>query len=239
MEAKQLTGPNAGSLKYDIFTALSVAGLHGSPGLHVSMLRLCALITARYNWRREELSVGQRDMARMWNVNERTVKREIKRWTEAQLLICKRPGVRGRVGAYRLNLAQVCRMSEPYWSAVGPDFVERMTAFNPVQASKVVKVDFGGANPEIPPQEPVSAKKGTWRAAAQRFRQLHPENYVNWIAPLEFVSDDGRLLVLRAQTKFASRYIATHLMGALSEAIETEIGPMRRVEIVVDGARSL
>jgi hypothetical protein len=40
-------------------------------------LRLITLITARYNWMRDELAVGQREIARLWSVDERTVKREM------------------------------------------------------------------------------------------------------------------------------------------------------------------
>ena len=96
MNPLRLTGPEAGVIKYDLLTALSVAGLNGSPTLQTSLMRLIAAVTSRYNWRADELSVGQRDLARMWSVNERTVKREIKRLTDAQLLICTRGGVRGR-----------------------------------------------------------------------------------------------------------------------------------------------
>ena len=87
MDAKRFTGPQAGSQKYDLLTALAVAGLCGSPGFQTSMLRLIALVTARYNWARDELTVGQREMARMWSVDERTVKRELKRLTTAGVLV--------------------------------------------------------------------------------------------------------------------------------------------------------
>ncbi|MBM7070406.1 hypothetical protein IU397_22950 [Actibacterium sp. 188UL27-1] len=224
-------GPNAGSLKYDILTAISVTGMNGPPVQQVSMARLGLLITARYNWRREELSVGQRDMARMWNVTERTVKREIKRWTESKLLICKRAGVRGRVGAYRLNLPELFRISGPFWAAVGPDFAERMAGLNPVQEATVVKVDFSQADAV----EDSPIPKGSWRAVLHRLRQLHPESYANWMASVSFISDDGRHVTLGTQTKFAARYIETHLMAELSEAIETELGPFRRVILIVDG----
>ena len=72
MEQIKRIGPKAGSLKYDLLTALSVAGLHGSPTEQTSLMRLNALITARYNWRLEEVSVGQVELARLWSVNERT-----------------------------------------------------------------------------------------------------------------------------------------------------------------------
>ena len=134
MDAKRYTGPQAGSQKYDLLTALSVAGLSGSPGFQTSMLRLVALVTARYNWGRNELTVGQREMARLWSVDERTVKREIKRLTAASILLQLRPGVRGRVAAYRLNIAEIHRLSAPVWDRVGPDYADRMAQQAPPPA---------------------------------------------------------------------------------------------------------
>ncbi len=69
-----MTGPCAGVVKYDILTAL---GLHGVPSAQASMLRLITAIMARCNWRSEEMTVGQRDLARLWGVAERTAKREV------------------------------------------------------------------------------------------------------------------------------------------------------------------
>ena len=136
MEPKRLTGPGAGSMKYDVLTALVVSGLHGSPAQQISMTRLCALITARYNWKLDHFCVGQPEMARMWHVTERTVKREIKRWVDDRLLICVRKGVRGRVGAYRLNMLRVFEMSRDVWTAVGTDYAERMAELDPAQRSE-------------------------------------------------------------------------------------------------------
>ena len=56
----RLTGKGAGAEKYDLLTALSVAGLSGSPTEQTSMLRLIAVLTARYNWAADELSMGHR-----------------------------------------------------------------------------------------------------------------------------------------------------------------------------------
>ena len=117
VELKKLTGPQAGSLKYDLLTALGVAGLHGSPTVQTSLMRLSAMVTARYNWRLDEISIGQAELARLWAVNERTVKREMKRLTQDGWIICLRPGVRGRVGAYRLNYSRIYENTQPYWTA--------------------------------------------------------------------------------------------------------------------------
>lgn len=224
MELRKLTGPSAGALKYDILTALNLAGMHGGAKAQVSMMRLMAVITARYNWRREELSLGQRDMARMWGVTERTVKREIKGWLGAKLLVCTRPGVRGRVAAYRLNIAEVYERSAPFWAQVGPDYTERMGATNPVRETRVVQVDFAT-------RKVAQVETGSWRAVAERLRKLHPEKVANWLGQLQFVEDDGRHYVLRAETVFTARFVETHLRAELIEAIETEVGPQRRLMI--------
>jgi len=85
MDSRRVTGAGAGAVKYDILTALTVTGLNGTGGEAVSMARLIAVITARYNWRLDELSMGQREMAMLWGVGDRTVKREVKRWLEEGL----------------------------------------------------------------------------------------------------------------------------------------------------------
>lgn len=226
MDAKKLTGPRAGSLKYDLLTALCVAGLHGTPVFQTSMLRLTALVTARYNWRLDEVSVGQRDMARMWGVNERTVKREVKRLLTDTILICKRKGVRGRVGAYRLNYAEIYRRSQPVWAEVGPDFEERMAEFVPDVNTSVVKVDFG----KSPVPSPENAEhKPEWRHVLRRLKCRTPDLYLNWYANLELDRVDGGVVHLRAPTKFVARYIETHLIRELIGAIEIDLGPVERI----------
>lgn len=228
MQAKRLTGPNASALKYDVLTALALSGLQLGPPMAVSMQRLSLVITARYNWRTEELSLGQRDMARMWNVTERTAKREVKRLTDSGILICSRAGVRGRVAAYRLNLKYLFELSEPFWPAVGPDYADRMAASNPVQSSDVVKVNFGATPPDTVSNSP------EWAAVAKRIEQLHPQIYASWIAPLRFLGDDGYILRLKGPSPFACRYVETHHMRELMEAVEACIGPQRRIVISAD-----
>ena len=79
MHSLRPTGRGASSRKYDILTALSAFALRGSKHEQRRVLRFMLLITARYNWRRDRLSVGQREIAMMWSCDERTVKREMAR----------------------------------------------------------------------------------------------------------------------------------------------------------------
>lgn len=226
MNSLRLTGPEAGVLKYDLLTALSVAGLNGSSTLQMSILRLVAVVTARYNWRADEFVVGQRDLARMWSVNERTVKREVKRLTESGLLICKRPGVRGRVGAYRLNQARIAEMSKPCWPLVGPDFEARMG-----ERYTRVEVNVVPLRPvlESNPANPVSAMPGTWEKAMARLASDEPNQFNAWFAKLGFCSFVGGTLTLSCESTFAQRYIDAHLTHVLLRVVEDEMGPVARI----------
>lgn len=229
MMQPKLVGQKAPAIKYDILTAIGLIGLHGPAAQQVSMLRLSTLITARYNWRLGELTVGQSQMARMLNVTERTIKREVKRWTALEILTCKRKGVRGRVGAYQLNLFGVSKLSEPFWDAVGHDFADRMSAVFPKPAETVVSVDFaphrGAEAPDVP--------KGPWQRVSARLREQYPQQHASWIAQLTFVSDVEGRFTLRAPSAFAAQYIKTHLGQALSAAIAVEIAANPRLVIEV------
>lgn len=233
MELKRLTGAEAGSLKYDVLTAMAIAGLHGTATQQTSMIRLIALVTARYNWRNDELTVGQRDMARMWNVNERTVKREIKRLTNANILICKRQGVRGRVGAYTLNIAKLGSISKKNWTAVGPDFDDRMSKNISQNNAKVVKVDFGTKLVAQTQDDTKVQASGTWQSVLQSLKSTDAASYSNWYARLTLKSNKAGTVELLAPNKFVANYIQTHLNTPLHRALEKEFGTINEVRISV------
>lgn len=234
MDAKRYTGPQAGSQKYDLLTALSVAGLSGSPGFQTSMLRLVALVTARYNWGRNELTVGQREMARLWSVDERTVKREIKRLTAASILLQLRPGVRGRVAAYRLNIAEIHRLSAPVWDRVGPDYADRMAQQGPPPAAPTVtQVDFAAAQPADPTLQidPPAGQGGPWARTLARLAQLEPALHRSWFAALTPGACEAGVLTLRAPSQFQARYVQTHHQRLLLGTAQMEFPDLRRIEI--------
>lgn len=225
MDAKRLTGANAGSLKYDLLTALAVFGLHGTPRDHLATSRLIAVVTARYNWRLDEFCVGQRDLAKMWNVTERTVKREIKHWITTGLVICKRQGVRGRVGAYRLNYAAIFRLTESAWPYVGPDFQDRMSGNAPVQHAAVVKVDFAAKTRVTHTEDP------EWAAFCSHVQDQAPGAYSSWISQLTFVDKDTRAVTVHAPSKFVAQYVATNLSRLLDDACTAAFGRGRRIVV--------
>jgi len=221
----RLTGAGASGLKYDVITALSVAGLSGSSTLQVSMMRLIALITARYNWRLDEFCVGQRDMAKMWSVNERTVKREIKRLTQSDVIRCIRPGVRGRVGAYRLNYHQIAAMSEHVWREVGPDFDQRMRERYGQPSAKVVQLST--ATPTV------NDTSDPWMRSLRHIETKDQNVYQAWFSKVTFVAYENGILTLKAPGSFISRYIETHLLGTLIEAAEPEFGKIQQVKLLI------
>lgn len=232
MDVKRFTGPQAGSQKYDLLTAMSVAGLNGSPGFQTSMLRLVALVTARYNWARDELTVGQREMAQLWSVEERTVKREIKRLTAASILLQLRPGVRGRVAAYRLNIAEIHRLSAPVWDRVGPDYSDRMArqTVPPSTSEKVVRVDFKGQGTRPDVADPAAAASGDpWARTLTRLAELEPALHRHWFSPLTVAGYEGGVLALRAPSRFLAQYVQTHHLRLLTGAAQLEFPGLRRI----------
>lgn len=211
MENGRVTGAGSSATKYDILTALTVAGLNGDGRDQVSMARLTSLITARYNWRIDELSMGQREMASLWGVGDRTVKREIKRWLETGLLIVRRSGVRGRVAAYRLNMSRICDVTEPIWHLVGTDFCERMQRLRP-GGDRVIRLDKIRATQALP-----ECAEG-WDQVRQQLASIFPAQFEAWIAPLA-AHDDGSQIVLEARSAFAAEYVKTHFGRDIVDAI--------------------
>ncbi len=226
MKAQRIAGPAAGGLKYDLLTALSVAGLNGTQTLQTSLMRLIALVTARYNWRLDEFTVGQRDMARMWSVNERTVKREIKRLTEAGIVICKYGGVRGRVGAYRLNYPRIAELSRPSWALVGPDFERRMEERFPAPGIKVVQM---ASYAEKPVSEPEMTSEPTWGAVLAALARTDPGLTKAWFSRLRFIGLCDRTLTLEAPSAFVQRYIETHHIELLVDMVRQQMGQVDQV----------
>ena len=77
MQRARPVGREAASKKYDILSALMAHALSLDPASQKLALRLMSLITTRYNWQRDELTIGQTEIARLWCVDPRTVKREM------------------------------------------------------------------------------------------------------------------------------------------------------------------
>lgn len=210
MLASKLVGRDASTKKYDLLTALSTYALSQDKGMQRLVLRLMVLITARYNWRRNELSMGRKEIARIWSVDERTVKREMAKLRNLGWVRVKVPAARGRVAVYSIEFKLISVATEAIWPLVGPDFVERMSALYPQSEVKVVKVDFGARKIEAPEVDPETGDRGKWRAVRGLLRNADPDVFRNWYDNLIFREFCAGVVVLQAPTRFMANHIKTH-----------------------------
>lgn len=219
-------GRDASARKYDFITALGAYALAGGKHDHRLVLRFITLVTARYNWAQNELAVGQREIAQLWSVDERTVKRETAKLRGSGWLVVKRQGARGRVTKYGLDLDTILEATRRYWPNVGPDFDLRMRG-SP-EPSRVVSLPLRGVAPMPPKQD------GTEWALAQTI--LHSEDagvYGSWIHHLKRQSRAGGRLTLLAPSRFHGAYVQSHLMGRLLVALQAIDSDVTQVVITV------
>lgn len=229
MLASKAVGRDAATKKYDMLTALGTFALSQEKGTQRLILRLMVLITARYNWRRDELSMGRKEIARIWAVNERTVKREMAKLRNLGWVQVKIPAARGRVAVYSIDFKAITNATKEVWASVGPDFGERMSVIYPQSEVKVVKVDFGAKN--IQPEIPETGDRGKWRAVRNALRDADADVFRNWYDKLVFENyADGNLRV-RAPNSFIARHIETHLDKALLDAAARVFGDVSAVRI--------
>lgn len=211
-------GRGAAARKYDLLTAMGAFALAQGKAPQRLVLRLMTLVTARYNWGRDELAVGQREIARLWGCDERTVKREMAKLRAMGWLEVRRQGARGRVTEYALGLERILEDTKGRWDAIGPDFALRM---GEAPAPEVVPLPVRG---EVPAPD---ISKGTEWVLAQAI--LHAEDaatYGAWLRHLVRQERAGGRLVLRAPSRFHAAYVETHLKGrvlAACEAVDEEV----------------
>lgn len=229
MLASKPVGRNASALKYDLLTVMGAYALSQEKGRQRLVLRLMTLVTARYNWTRDELAVGQREIARLWAVDERTVKREMAKLRAMGWLKVKRQGARGRVSEYGLCIERILEDGRSRWADVGPDLEHRLS----------------GADSEPPPDKvvplPVRSRAeapdlsdGTeWSLAQALLHAEEPGLYSSWIAGLRRRGRAGGRLTLAAPSRFHATYVNTHLLSRLREAFRAVDAGVD--EIVVEG----
>ena len=211
MHLARPVGRGAAVRKYDLLTALGAYALAQPKGTQRLILRLITLITARYNWGRDELAVGQREIARLWSCNERTVKREMSKLRALGWLAVRRQGTRGRVTEYSLSIDVMLGDTQDHWRMVGPDFEIRLQGVP--GESKVVSLPVRGdvASPDL--------SSGTEWALTQAV--LHAEDpglYAAWIRALQRTGRAGARLTLAAPSRFHAAYVETHLKDRLLTA---------------------
>ncbi|TPE51044.1 DnaA N-terminal domain-containing protein [Amaricoccus solimangrovi] len=232
MRARTLAGPEAASLKYDLLTALGCHALGGAAGTQRMTLRFITLVTARYDWRRGILHVGQREIARLWAVDERTVKREMARFRDLGWITLETPARRGRVASYALDLERIRAATREAWPRVGSDFDARMRALaDPGGGANVVP--FPRADAPAPEEEAGTA--APWAAARRLLRDEDPALFANWFEPLRAGGESAGALVLVAPNSFHASHVRTHYADRLGRALRGA-GLAEAFRLVAEGA---
>lgn len=208
MQVMKPVGRDAATKKYDILSALLAHGLRQDKHRQRLIMRLMALITTRYNWQRDELTMGQTEIAKLWAVDTRTVKREMAKLRALGWLVEKRGAARGRVAMHGIALDQIMLDTKPAWAAIGPDFVAR------VQPEAVPAGQGANVVPLRPAAAPVS-DGSLWAEAQRVFHGQDAAGYAAWVEKLEVVEMGEGVLRLIAPSRFHARYVATNLSERL------------------------
>lgn len=211
MQFAKPVGRNAAVQKYDVLTALGSWALGQSKTQQRTALRLITLITARYNWQRDRLAVGQHEIARLWSCDVRTVKREMARLRAIEWLSLRVQGRRGRVAEYSLGLESIFNDTRPSWANVGPDFACRLETD---RTETVVPL-----MPKGPAPQPDIRADDEWSLAAGIVHREDPALYGAWIHALVPVERAGGVLKLKAPSRFHAAYVDTHLRERLLQAL--------------------
>ena len=192
MSLRPAVGPQANVQKYDILSAIMVQALAGTKHDQRRALRLMSLVTTRYNWRHDDLSIGHQEIAALWSVDTRTVKREMAAFKTRGWIAEKTRGVRGRVGRYRICFETILADTMPHWTRIGPDFEARAHDLMPAAArvalaseeGNVLRVDFSATAPD-------GAGDGPWPAIRAALKVADPQLFGNWFERLGFSEAGG------------------------------------------------
>lgn len=225
MRIAKATGPNAGAIKYDLITALGVHACAQGKDLQRLILRFITLIVARYNWTSDCLAVGQREIAGMWSIDERSVKREMAKLRGLGWLEVKRPAARGRVAEYALGLPAILAATRGDWARVGPDFDSRLSGPEAAPAPVGNVIAFPG---------PV-AGQGVWTKVQAALHGQDPHLYRSWFAALTAAEPEDGVLRLTAPSRFHATYLMTNHADTILRLAAAFDSSLHRVEILTQG----
>lgn len=240
MQVIRPVGRAAAARKYDLLSALMAFALAGDPHRQRLVLRFMALVTTRYNWQRDELTMGQREIARLWCVDERTVKRDMARLRAQGWVRLHRQGARGRVAVLGFDWDRIMEDTRGQWANIGPDFIARAGEGNAEATGQSAGAGQGAAEggtvvpfrrPGPPPDS--GEGPGVWAAAAARLSADEPALFSAWFGTLAEAGVRDGCLHLVAPSRFQASYIHTHLAARLLAAVRLADPSIRAV--AVDG----
>ena len=226
MQLPRPVGREAASRKYDILSALMAFALSKDKHVQRQVMRIMALITTRYNWQRDELTMGQGEIARLWSVDDRTVKREMARLRAQGWLVLKRQGARGRVSSYGIDLNRMLEDTRPAWPLIGEDFISRL---EPTEAT----AGQGASN--VVPLRVIAAPAldgSVWASAQANLQAEDAATYGAWFHALTDAGLEANALTLAAPTRFHATYVTTNLKDRLLAALRRADPSISDVRVV-------
>ncbi|MDS9469210.1 hypothetical protein RGQ15_16740 [Paracoccus sp. MBLB3053] len=224
MQVIRAVGRDAATKKYDLLSAMMAHALAGDKHRQRLILRLMSLITSRYNWQRDELTVGQREISRLWCVDERTVKREMAKLRAMGWVEIRQQGARGRVSVHGLNLERILSDTRPEWDHVGPDLVSRLSGQTETERSNVVPLHRSPA--------PVPQGQGVWSEACRILAEEDRSLYEGWLAALVEAGHQEGCLTLLAPSRFHATYVETHLLERLRSTVRRCDASVLRLRVI-------
>lgn len=221
----------ASSRKYDLLTAIALGGLAGVAIRETLALRLIALITARYDWTRDKVAVGQEELQRLWSVSRRTVIRDIAELRRLGILVLIEAGRRGRVATYRLGHTALDDLLVPTATQAGNALSDRLlTAPRPKEAEIADITKFMDDRQNLEP---------AWLAVRETVtHEIGEAAAARWLSPLlsDGLAQDA--LRLTAPSQFHADYVArTH--GARLDRAAATLLRARRVDVRAPKGHSL
>ncbi len=222
MLAKRPSGQAAASRKYDLLTALGAHACGGSKFQQRLVLRFMTIVTSRYNWQRDELTMARTEIARLWQVDERTVKRELAKLKLAGWMIVKRAAARGRVTVYGIDWNRVLDDTRGAWPCVGPDFEMRIAEI------RGGIVDDPETRKVVAFPTPVAGDTEWDRALIHLAREDRAFS-AHWLTPLRRVGVTGGILELEAPSAFHAQYLMSQAGTRLLRAVQLAAPHVHRV----------
>jgi hypothetical protein len=204
-----------------VLTALGPHAPAGDKHRQRLTLRLLTPVTARYTWQRDELSAGRVEIARPWQVNERTVKRDLARLKADAWLTVRRPSARGRVTVHGIDWMVVLAAKRPAWAHAGPDFNARMSGQSDPAPS--TPDDTGAPFPQAP------KGAGDRDRASALLHRPDPASPASWPAPLQPAGRAGGVISLTAPSGFHAQYLSVRALDRIARAVRQVAPEVHRV----------
>jgi len=224
-------GRNAAAMKYDILSAMGVHACAGDKFQQRLILRLMTLVVARYNWIADEISVGQREMAALWGIDERSVKRDLARLRDMGWLVVRRPAARGRVAVHGLDLDRILETTRPQWDRVGPDFVARLSAPQHSTSQEPGSQDSVSQSSNVISFPAPRQGDELWPRLQTALHREDPGAYGAWFAALTCAGLEAGVLRLGAPSRFHADYLRANLLLKIERIAQATDAAIQRVQI--------